>query len=173
MCKHLLLCVLCVLYRQNSELNTVARSVVVHGCFVHLVSRLCHSLLLPLFAAMLASTVECFHVCACMLNGLCFVYLPVCSVTRNYLDWLTSLPWGKTSEENFDLKRAREVLEEDHYGLTDIKDRILEFIAVGQLNQSVQGKILCFVGPPGLSVCLSAVLYLFCQLVFFARCWKD
>lgn len=48
-----------------------------------------------------------------------------CSVTRNYLDWLTSLPWGHTSEENFDLAWARQVLEEDHYGLKDIKDRIL------------------------------------------------
>ena len=51
------------------------------------------------------------------------VYIP--SVTRNYLDWLTSLPWGRTSKENFDLAWARQVLEEDHYGLTDIKDRIL------------------------------------------------
>ena len=150
--------------------GTVANNVLVQGCFVHLVCQLCCSFILPLFAAMLASTVECFRVCACMLNGLCFFYLPVCSVTRNYLDWLTSLPWGKTSEENFDLKRAREVLEEDHYGLTDIKDRILEFIAVGQLNQSVQGKILCFVGPPGLSVsCLISLL----SICFFARCGKD
>ena len=47
------------------------------------------------------------------------------SVSRNYLDWLTSLPWGIFSEENFDLKRAKEILDEDHYGLTDIKDRIL------------------------------------------------
>ena len=47
------------------------------------------------------------------------------SVTRNYLDWLTSLPWGQFSEENFDLQRARQILEEDHYGLKDIKDRIL------------------------------------------------
>ena len=53
------------------------------------------------------------------------------------------------SEENFDLKRAKEILDEDHYGLTDIKERILEFIAVSQLNGSVQGKILCFTGPPG------------------------
>ena len=67
-------------------------------------------------------------------------------MTRNYLDWLTSIPWGKTSEETFDLSRAKRILDEDHYGLTD---RILEFIAVSQLNSSVQGKILCFVGPPG------------------------
>ena len=70
-------------------------------------------------------------------------------MTRNYLDRLTSIPWGKTSEETFDLSRAKWILDDDHYGLTDIKDRILEFIAVSQLNSSVQGKILCFVGPPG------------------------
>ncbi|XP_064475268.1 lon protease homolog, mitochondrial-like isoform X2 [Ornithodoros turicata] len=71
------------------------------------------------------------------------------SVTRNYLDWLTSLPWGKSSEENLDLKRAREVLEEDHYGMEDVKKRILEFIAVSHLKGSTQGKMLCFYGPPG------------------------
>lgn len=50
---------------------------------------------------------------------------PFCSVTRNYLDWLTSLPWGITSKENVNLDRAREVLEEDHYGMEDVKKRIL------------------------------------------------
>lgn len=71
------------------------------------------------------------------------------SVTRNYLDWLTSLPWGKSSEENLDLKKASQVLDEDHYGMDDVKKRILEFIAVSQLKGSTQGKILCFHGPPG------------------------
>jgi len=71
------------------------------------------------------------------------------SVTRNYLDWLTSLPWGKRSEENLELSRAAIVLDEDHYGMDDIKKRILEFIAVSQLKGSTQGKILCFYGPPG------------------------
>lgn len=71
------------------------------------------------------------------------------SITRNYLDWLTILPWGIYTKENFDLKHAREVLDEDHYGLKDIKTRILEFIAVGHLKGSVQGKIICLVGPPG------------------------
>lgn len=71
------------------------------------------------------------------------------SVTRNYLDWLTSLPWGKSSPENFELERAKKILEEDHYGMEDVKKRILEFIAVGQLKGKVQGKILCFHGPPG------------------------
>ncbi|XP_064620790.1 lon protease homolog, mitochondrial-like isoform X2 [Lineus longissimus] len=71
------------------------------------------------------------------------------NVTRNYLDWLTNMPWGKYSEENLCLKRAKEVLEEDHYGMDDVKNRILEFIAVSQLKGSTQGKILCFYGPPG------------------------
>ncbi|KAF1332915.1 Atp-dependent protease la, partial [Globisporangium splendens] len=71
------------------------------------------------------------------------------NVTRNYLDWLTQLPWGKSTEENFDLKKAKQILDEDHYGLSDIKERILEFIAVSKLKGSVQGKIICFVGPPG------------------------
>lgn len=71
------------------------------------------------------------------------------SVTRNYLDWLTSLPWGKQTEENLKIKPARLILEEDHYGMEDIKKRILEFIAISQLKGSAQGKILCFHGPPG------------------------
>ncbi|KAJ1995397.1 ATP-dependent Lon protease pim1 [Coemansia spiralis] len=71
------------------------------------------------------------------------------NVTRNYLDWLTQLPWGKYSVEDYDLQRAKVVLDEDHYGLDDVKQRILEFIAVGKLRGAVQGKILCFVGPPG------------------------
>uniref|UniRef100_A0A3B4ED13 Lon protease homolog, mitochondrial n=1 Tax=Pygocentrus nattereri TaxID=42514 RepID=A0A3B4ED13_PYGNA len=71
------------------------------------------------------------------------------NVTRNYLDWLTSMPWGINSVENLELARAKEVLEEDHYGMEDVKKRILEFIAVSQLRGSTQGKILCFYGPPG------------------------
>ncbi|KAF2877346.1 Lon protease C-terminal proteolytic domain-containing protein [Massariosphaeria phaeospora] len=71
------------------------------------------------------------------------------NVTRNYLDWLTQLPWGQRSAENFGIKHAREVLDEDHYGLQDVKDRILEFVAVGKLRGTVEGKILCMVGPPG------------------------
>ncbi|CAD7940568.1 unnamed protein product [Amoebophrya sp. A25] len=70
-------------------------------------------------------------------------------VARNYLDWLTALPYGAQSEENFNLKKARHVLDRDHYGLTDVKERILEFIGVGKLKGSVQGKIICLVGPPG------------------------
>ncbi|CAH0725101.1 unnamed protein product, partial [Brenthis ino] len=71
------------------------------------------------------------------------------NVTRCYLDWLTSLPWGVTSEENLKLEEAQVILDEDHYGMEDIKKRILEFIAVSQLKGSTQGKILCFHGPPG------------------------
>nr|KMM69037.1 ATP-dependent protease La [Coccidioides posadasii RMSCC 3488] len=71
------------------------------------------------------------------------------NVTRNYLDWITQIPWGKRSAENFGIKNAMTVLDEDHYGLKDVKDRILEFIAVGKLRGTVEGKILCFVGPPG------------------------
>ncbi|BGP14322.1 hypothetical protein JCM10213_004449 [Rhodosporidiobolus nylandii] len=71
------------------------------------------------------------------------------NVTRNYLDWITSIPWGRHTQENFALDHATEVLDEDHYGLKDVKDRILEFLAVGKLRGTVEGKILCFVGPPG------------------------
>jgi Lon-like ATP-dependent protease len=71
------------------------------------------------------------------------------NVSRNYLDWLTSMPWGKFEEETFDIAYGRECLDADHYGLQDVKDRILEFIAVGKLNNMVQGKIICMVGPPG------------------------
>ncbi|PVV02282.1 hypothetical protein BB560_003266 [Smittium megazygosporum] len=71
------------------------------------------------------------------------------NVTRNYLDWLTQIPWGKTSMENYDIKKTKKILDEDHYGLEDVKDRILEFVAVGKLKGAIQGKILCFVGPPG------------------------
>lgn len=71
------------------------------------------------------------------------------NVTRSYLDWLTSIPWGKYSQDNFDLSLARKTLDEDHYGMQDVKERILEFIAVGKLKGSVQGKIICMVGPPG------------------------
>ncbi|XP_011146818.1 lon protease homolog, mitochondrial [Harpegnathos saltator] len=71
------------------------------------------------------------------------------NVTRNYLDWLTSMPWGVTSAENLNLQEAAEILDQDHYGMEDIKKRILEFIAVSQLKGTTQGKILCFHGPPG------------------------
>ncbi|KAB2005994.1 hypothetical protein E1A91_D11G317300v1 [Gossypium mustelinum] len=71
------------------------------------------------------------------------------NVTRNYLDWLTVLPWGNYSDENFDVIQAQTILDEDHYGLADVKERILEFIAVGKLRGTSQGKIICLSGPPG------------------------
>lgn len=70
-------------------------------------------------------------------------------VCRNYLDWLTIVPWGIFSKETNDLSHAEKVLEEDHYGLKDIKERILEFIGVGKLTGGVKGSIICLVGPPG------------------------
>ncbi len=74
---------------------------------------------------------------------------PEYMVTRNYLDWLTILPWGQQSQDNYDLKRAKEVLDRDHFGLEDVKTRILEFIAVGKMKGDIAGSILCLVGPPG------------------------
>jgi ATP-dependent Lon protease len=74
---------------------------------------------------------------------------PEYTVSRNYLDWLTVLPWGKFSQDSYDVEKARRILDRDHYGLTDVKDRILEFIAVGKLKGDISGSILCLVGPPG------------------------
>ncbi len=74
---------------------------------------------------------------------------PEYAITRNYLDWLTLMPWGKFSEDKLDLKDARAVLERDHEGLKDVKDRIMEFLAVGKLKGSISGTILLLVGPPG------------------------
>jgi ATP-dependent Lon protease len=71
------------------------------------------------------------------------------TVSRNYLDWLLAVPWKKRSKEIKDIERAEKVLNEDHYGLEKIKERILEFLAVRQLVQKPKGSILCFVGPPG------------------------
>lgn len=71
------------------------------------------------------------------------------NVSRGYLDWLTIIPWGIYSSEHHDLAAAEKILAEDHYGLEDIKERILEFISVGSLVNGVKGSILCLVGPPG------------------------
>ncbi|HEX4924705.1 MAG TPA: endopeptidase La [Bdellovibrionales bacterium] len=70
-------------------------------------------------------------------------------VIRNYLDWLVEMPWKKASEDKIDLKKAREVLDEDHYGLEKVKKRILQYLAVAQLKNNLRGPILCLVGPPG------------------------
>jgi len=71
------------------------------------------------------------------------------NVTRTYLDYLTSMPFGVRTLDNFDLKKAEAVLDSTHYGMKEVKERIKEFVAVGKLKSSVQGKILCFLGPPG------------------------
>lgn len=71
------------------------------------------------------------------------------NVTRSYLDWLTSIPWGNTSKENLDIGEARKILNRDHYGMDEVKDTILAYIAIGKLKGGIQGKILCLSGPPG------------------------
>ena len=71
------------------------------------------------------------------------------TVARTYLDWLTELPWAKTSEDVLDVKHAQQVLDEDHYDLEKVKERIVEYLAVRKLNPDMKGPILCFVGPPG------------------------
>ncbi|MEW5875630.1 MAG: endopeptidase La [Candidatus Zixiibacteriota bacterium] len=71
------------------------------------------------------------------------------TVSRTYLDWLVSLPWQTKTEDNLDIVHAQSVLDEDHYGLEKVKDRILEYLSVRKLKDSVKGPILCFVGPPG------------------------
>ena len=71
------------------------------------------------------------------------------TVVRTYLDWLVSLPWGISTEDNLDIDNARKVLDEDHFDLDKIKERILEFLAVRKLKKDSKGPILCFVGPPG------------------------
>ena len=74
---------------------------------------------------------------------------PEYTVTRNYLDWMTKLPWGKCTDDILDLKRARKILDADHDGLEEVKQRILEFLAVGCLKGGVAGSIILLVGPPG------------------------
>jgi ATP-dependent Lon protease len=71
------------------------------------------------------------------------------AVVRNYLDWMFSIPWDKTTVDNLELRKAKTILDEDHYGLVKIKERILEYLAVRSLSKKIKGPILCFVGPPG------------------------
>ncbi|MCL4810427.1 MAG: LON peptidase substrate-binding domain-containing protein, partial [Thermoanaerobaculia bacterium] len=71
------------------------------------------------------------------------------TVSRNYIDWLVNVPWKKASRESKDIRNAEKVLNEDHYGLEKVKERILEFLAVRQLVTETKGSILCFAGPPG------------------------
>ena len=71
------------------------------------------------------------------------------TVIRTYLDWLISVPWSKSTEDKLDIKRAREILDEDHYDLEKVKERILEYLSVLKLKNDMKGPILCFLGPPG------------------------
>ena len=71
------------------------------------------------------------------------------TVSRTYLDWLVNLPWSKTTEDVLDINKAKKILDEDHFDLEKVKERILEYLAVRKLKQDMKGPILCFVGPPG------------------------
>lgn len=75
--------------------------------------------------------------------------MPEANILRNYLDWVLSLPWDKVSEDRLDIGEAAKILDHDHYGLKKVKERILEFLAVRRLSDSLSGSILCLVGPPG------------------------
>ena len=76
-------------------------------------------------------------------------FSPEATVIRTYLDWLITLPWSATTPDNFDIKRAEKILDEDHYGLQKVKERVLEYLAVLSRVKKIKGPILCFVGPPG------------------------
>ncbi|MFH0937032.1 MAG: endopeptidase La [Candidatus Daviesbacteria bacterium] len=76
-------------------------------------------------------------------------YNPEASYKRNYLEWLTDLPWKVSGKANVDMKKAEKILDEDHYGLNKVKERILEYLAVHKLSGKMRGPILCFAGPPG------------------------
>jgi len=71
------------------------------------------------------------------------------NVIRTYINWILDLPWNNETEDNLDLKEARRILEEDHYGLKDVKERVLEYLAIRKLKNSMKGPIICLVGPPG------------------------
>lgn len=74
---------------------------------------------------------------------------PEIGVARTYVEWILDLPWGKTTPDQLDLRHARKILDEDHFGLAKVKDRIIEYLAVLQMKKDMKGPILCFVGPPG------------------------
>ena len=70
-------------------------------------------------------------------------------MVRSYLDWMINVPWKKRSKVKHDLKRAQQILDEDHYGLEEVKERILEYLAVQKRVKKIKGPVLCLVGPPG------------------------
>lgn len=72
------------------------------------------------------------------------------TVVRGYIDWMLSVPWKKRSKVRHDMKRAQDILEADHYGLEEVKERILEYLAVQKRVRKLKGPVLCLVGPPGL-----------------------
>ncbi len=74
---------------------------------------------------------------------------PEAAVSQTYIEWILDLPWGKETEDNLDLNRAREILNRDHYGMEEVKERIIEYLAVLRMKKDMKGPILCFVGPPG------------------------
>ncbi|MBQ8128861.1 MAG: LON peptidase substrate-binding domain-containing protein, partial [Clostridia bacterium] len=74
---------------------------------------------------------------------------PEIGLSESYIEWLLALPWGKYTHDQYELNRARRILEEDHYGLQDVKERIIEYLAICRIRQDIHGPILCFVGPPG------------------------
>ena len=74
---------------------------------------------------------------------------PEYTVSKNYLDTLFSLPWNEEAKEREDINKSKKILDRDHYGLEDVKERIYEFLAVRKLNPNKKSSILCFVGPPG------------------------
>ena len=74
---------------------------------------------------------------------------PEIGVSRTYVEWILDMPWGKMTTDNLDLKRARKILDEDHYGLQHVKERIIEYLAVLRMKKDMKGPILCFAGPPG------------------------
>ncbi len=76
-------------------------------------------------------------------------FSPESTVSRTYLDWLINMPWNSCTEDVLDINKAKEILDSQHYGLTKVKERVLEYIAVRQLTKSLKGPVLCFVGPPG------------------------
>ena len=74
---------------------------------------------------------------------------PEIGVSRTYIEWMLDLPWGKNTPDNLDLRRARRILAEDHYGLEEVKERVIEYLAVCRIKNNMKGPVLCFVGPPG------------------------